>query len=118
MSTYIDWRPAYDDLRDVLVAEQEKRNQRRGFIGHEPEWVQVERLAMLDRVNLLRSRRGYGPVSLDDVTAKENQACGHSDYTTKYAIGCADLVVEPRPDETTPTPAAPSRRAEVNGAGE
>lgn len=92
-ATYREWRAAYDDLHSTLVSEQDKRATRRGVVCGEPEWVAAERDAMVDRVNLLRSRRGLWPLAVTDIRAKEDLACGHSDYTEKYAIGCADLVV-------------------------
>jgi len=29
---------------------------------------------------------------MEDVLAAETRACGHVDYTAKFAMGCADLV--------------------------
>jgi hypothetical protein len=90
-----DWREAYDDLHETLMAAQAERGQRRewradGEIG----CARYEREVMADRVNLLRARRGLGPVSIEEIGRKERLAIGHVDYTSKFAIGCADLATD------------------------
>lgn len=88
-----EWRSAFDDLLATLRGEQKFRNERGEWIDGELQWMRLEREAMVDRVNVLRARRGATPVALDAVCAKEQLASGHIDYTTKFALGCADLVV-------------------------
>lgn len=55
-------------------------------------WVLYEREQVLAAVNALRADAGKAPVSSDQLRAAETRACGHVDYTSKFAIGCADLV--------------------------
>src|SRR5205085_8800919 len=93
MSDYLAWRRALDHLRARLVAAQALRGRRNEIVDGEVQWATYEREVMCHEVNKLRARRGLAPVSIDDVRAKEDLACGHVDYTVKYAIGCADLVV-------------------------
>lgn len=103
---HADWHDIYIDLKEALATAQLDRRLRDEMVGGEPAWVLHERQAMTDRVNALRARRGVGPVSMTAVEAKERLACGHSDYTTKWAIGCADLVTdEPvsTPEKRSPT---------------
>jgi hypothetical protein len=87
------WRAVFEDLRATLVAEQERRGQRQGWVDGELEWVLAERAAMTQRVNRIRARYGLGPVAASAVQAVEQRAAGHIDYIAKYAIGCADLAV-------------------------
>jgi hypothetical protein len=77
------------DMKDKLLnafstaAKQRKKR---------ADWILFEREAMTDAVNLERSRLGKSPVSIHDVEMKEQNAVGHSDYTEKFALGCAELV--------------------------
>lgn len=91
------WSQDLDSLRATLSRAQRERPQRREFIpieggGSELGWVLHEREQMLLAVNTLRAASGKEPVSIEDLLAVESRACGHVDYTTKFAIGCADLV--------------------------
>jgi hypothetical protein len=88
-----EWRAALDHLLDTLRAAQEQRSLRQDYSGDEPAWVTYEREVMTDEVNKLRSRRGRYPISIDEVARKERMACGHIDYTKKYALYCAELAV-------------------------
>jgi len=38
------------------------------------------------------SAAGKPAASMEEVLAAERSACGHVDYTAKFAMGCADLV--------------------------
>lgn len=59
----------------------------------EPGWVAFERDTMLTAVNKERSARGFDPVSLQMFMRVEQLAVGHSDYSTKLALYCAELAV-------------------------
>lgn len=92
------WHQAYVTLLDTLRAAQEQRHVRPEFVTDDegaPElgWVIYERNRMLETVNQLREASGSQPVDLDAVMRAETSACGHSDYTSKFAIRCADLVI-------------------------
>lgn len=94
MTDYRARQAAFHDLRDALIRAQDERPHLQGIVRDgELEWIAYERAVMTDRVNMLRSRRGLGPVSSDVVRRAEDRAVGHVDYTQKFAIGCADLVI-------------------------
>lgn len=92
------WHQAYVTLLDTLRAAQKDRHHRSDFVTDldgTPElgWVLYERACMLEAVNELRAKADANPVALEALMAAETSACGHSDYTSKFAIRCADLVV-------------------------
>lgn len=89
-------RPLYDRMHATLIAAQAERPNRQAMLGDEPEWVRYERDVMWQAVNAARSERGEPAVLLADILRIENSACGHSDYTAKYALGCAELAEETR----------------------
>lgn len=92
---YNEWESVYQDLRLALARAQDERPNRQQFTQDgELEWVAYERNVMVDRVNLLRSRRALPPVDSATVRRKESLAEGHIDYSQKFAIGCADLVFQ------------------------
>jgi hypothetical protein len=104
--TATPWRAAFEDLQETLATAQQDRHRRQEWVeepdGREIGWVVYERQVMTDRVNLLRSREGLPPIPMADVAAKEHMAQGHIDYTRKWALYCADLVV---PSEMRQSPA-------------
>jgi hypothetical protein len=81
----------YERMYATLTAAQTERPQRQDMVGDEPEWVVYERDTMWEEVNAARAERGLGPALLTDILHAEQQAVGHSDYTTKYALHCAEL---------------------------
>lgn len=98
--TYRTWESAFQELRLALTRAQEERWKRdRWTQDGELEWVAYERNVMTEKTNMLRSRLGLAPVSIDAIRRVEDLACGHIDYTAKYAIGCADLVTTTDPLE-------------------
>lgn len=94
----------FEHLRTVLVAEQDLRSERRGerfssldSLGRDIytlEWVAKERIAMLNAVNDIRAERGVSLLRLDDIARVEQMASGHSDYTKKFALYCAELALD------------------------
>lgn len=78
-------------IRDRIIAalecEQRKRPGRN--VDH---WILEEREVMLRAVNVERAWIGKVPLSYETVLRVENSAKGHTDYTHKYALGCAFLV--------------------------
>jgi len=84
-----------DRLYAVLVAAQKERDQRPDLIegpdGPECEWARFERNAMWTEVNRICSERGLPPVLLTQMLDAERQAVGHSDYSLKYALYCAEI---------------------------
>lgn len=96
MSTHT-WRNDLEVLRASLTDTQQHRDERMAFITlpdgtSELGWVLHEREQMLVAVNRLRSAAGKPAASMEEVLAAERSACGHVDYTAKFAMGCADLV--------------------------
>lgn len=76
------------EFHQLLCDEAEKRNER------PTTWAAVELAAMWDRVNQERKNLGKHPLTLDDVKKVESMALGHSDYGTKFALYCTELVEE------------------------
>lgn len=64
----------------------------------EPAWVAYERQMMHDEVNAYRHDAGLPDVDLAEVARVEQQACGHVDYGSTYALYCAELAcgISPR----------------------
>ena len=76
-------------------AEHRDERQQRLFSG-ELAWAAHERDFMRGLVNAARTDRGAGPVAADRIAAVEQLAAGHSNYTSKFAMYCAELVFEER----------------------
>lgn len=82
-----------DSMLKVLSTAQEQRKTRE-------DWIQFERDTMFDAVTRERAKLGKGPRTMKDLMVVENLACGHSDYSSKFALYCAELVL----DEILPRP--------------
>ncbi|WP_327066817.1 hypothetical protein [Kitasatospora sp. NBC_01302] len=83
-----------DRFRDILATAQAERHLREDVIDGELEWVAHERTTMHRAVNKARAELGKQPLPISAVEAVEQQAVGHSDYSSKYAPYCAELVQE------------------------
>ncbi|MFJ4902902.1 hypothetical protein [Streptomyces sp. NPDC088727] len=98
MTSKADHRLTIAHFKCVLERAAEERELRPELVpgpdGPECQWVAYERTKMLMAVNASRSERGLKEVTEKAVIKVERLAVGHSDYTLKYAIGCADLVAE------------------------
>lgn len=90
-------------LRDrflrVLVDAAPARRQRDEFVTlgdgrHELGWVLHERELMVAAVNSARAERGADVIDRGLVERVERQAEGHTDYAEKFALGCAELVLD------------------------
>jgi hypothetical protein len=79
-----------DLLLEVLGKAQKERPHRREADG----WIIYERDQLLRAVNRERSRRGKPPVESARLESVERRAVGHSDYSSKYALYSAELVLE------------------------
>lgn len=64
----------------------------------EPAWSLHERQVMCDEVNRLRVARGLPLVTTKDVMKVERCAAGHSDYSSKYSLYCAEIVMGESPN--------------------
>lgn len=84
-----------DTLFATLTRAQEERDKRPNLVdgpdGPECQWAAYERTRMHDAVNAIRADLGRAPVPMPDVLHAERQAVGHSDYSRKYALYCAEL---------------------------
>ena len=90
-----DWMMLTDAFSAALTKAMGERKIRSGFLrSGEPAWVEYERNVMLFAVNNARLERGKPVVDIDDVLRVENTAVGHSDYGYKFALRCAELVVQ------------------------
>lgn len=75
-----------DEFLGLLVKAQESRNN----LTCE-DWIAFERNTMHAAVNRERTRLGESPISLEAVERVERMACGHSDYSRKFALYCVEL---------------------------
>jgi len=89
-----------EQFRTMLATAAKDRDKREQFIprangsGTEPAWAVHERELMHKAVNQERAKRSKKPVDLTEVTSVEQLALGHVDYAHKYALYCAELVLQ------------------------
>ena len=57
-----------------------------------PAWCEYEQEVMLGEVNKLRDKKGLPLIGPLDIARVEAMAKGHSDYSSKFALYCAELV--------------------------
>lgn len=86
----------HPELRDALTSAQEQRGEREGMSSEGlPAWIAYERAVMIDATTALLVRHGL-PLNSRDISQaverSEQLACGHVDYTSKWALGCAEYV--------------------------
>jgi len=98
--------PRLADAFFMGLEEQCKlRKERKGYAHDENgkselEWITREREFMLQQVNIERARLFKPAKMMADIRRVEIMAQGHIDYTRKFAIYCAELVLldkEPQP---------------------
>lgn len=102
---FVGMNALHDKMLKVLVAAQDHRKERGDMVPSNnprekyPEigWVVYERQVMFDAVNEERKSRGLEPVGMEEVVRVETTATGHVDYTRKFALYCAELVLDNRP---------------------
>lgn len=84
-------------LHDVFIkklsAEQKHRETRNKIINGESEWVVAERQFMIDLTQKTRKEIGFEPVEESLILRAEREACGHSDYSSKFALYCAEIAL-------------------------
>lgn len=92
-----------DRLQGVLAAAAQARSEReypvQEYPGYSPvpAWVLYERYQMLCAVNLeLAVYRNPGPIDIKAIERCERLAVGSVDYAEKFALGCAELVLNLR----------------------
>ena len=74
---------------DLLSTAQQLRPMR----PNPAEWGKFERSVMLDAVNVERAKRSLDPVTEAQLEKVEQQAVGHVDYSSKFALYCAWLAL-------------------------
>jgi len=79
-------RPLMGQMLAVLERAQERRSEVADL-----SWIEYERAAMHAAVNAERTRRGLPAVTMDAIARVESNACGHVDYSRKFALYCAEL---------------------------
>ncbi len=77
----------------VLSKAQKSRSQKSEWIGTELAWTLYERAVMLKAVNVVRSQRGFPLAIEEDVRRADCCAAGHTDYSQKFALYCAELAL-------------------------
>lgn len=82
------------ELRDHLLEVLSKAQKKYRAECEGTEWIEQERNAMFEEVNRQRAVREQPPVLLKDLMKLETMACGHVDYSSKFALYCAELVLD------------------------
>ena len=81
--------PLRDKFHKLFAEEAEKRPERLDLA-----WVEAERAAMHAAVNRHRAHLGKFPIDLVRYERMETCCMGHSDYHSKLALGCMELVLD------------------------
>jgi hypothetical protein len=84
-----------DDLRrtakvmlQILAVQQSRRGE-----YADTAWLDVEIDVMHHAVNCDRSKRGLADLSRDVIVRTERMASGLADYSSKFALYCAELAL-------------------------
>jgi hypothetical protein len=80
------------ETRDMLLAELDKQQRHRSDYPN-CTWIDAEINFMHQAVNRRRSARGLPDVDRAAIVRVEQWACGHNDYSSKFALYCAELVL-------------------------
>lgn len=75
-------------LLQTLAKAQEKRRE-----VNDDSWIEHEFTTMLNAVNIERVRRRLSPTTRTELQLREQQALGHVDYSSKFALYCAELAL-------------------------
>jgi hypothetical protein len=83
------------DFESYLSELRKERRDRAGLtqLGEEtyPEWAAFEIESLFSRINEERKNLGLDPCALQEVQLADSQASGHSDYSHKFALYCAEI---------------------------
>lgn len=83
----------YEYLKDTLTAAQRER-QFRPINLEGMDWRNYEKMVMWGEVNKFRAALDKPLLNFDKIEEVEQYACGHFDYTKKFALYCAELVLD------------------------
>lgn len=78
----------------LLSEEHAKRPERSGTSDGYPEWLGLERNALLKEVNAQRAMVGSGPILMKKFILIEETCAGHVDYAAKLVLRCSELVFD------------------------
>jgi uncharacterized protein YkwD len=86
-------------VHSALIRAQSERGERQDMTydprgNPEVAWAAYERAKVLEAVNQVRAEFHLPPVTAEDVFRAEQMAVGHSDYTKKFALYCAELALK------------------------
>jgi uncharacterized protein YkwD len=91
------WLDLIKRFEEILCNAAQERSKRDDFVDRDgetwPEWVFFERKTMTAAVNAERQKKGLPAVPPSEVIRVERQASGHSDYSHKFALYCAELAI-------------------------
>lgn len=77
-----------DYMLGILGRQQDRRNE---YAGN--AWIDVEIDVMHHEVCIERSKAGLPDLDRAAILRVEAWACGHSDYSSKFALYCAELAL-------------------------
>jgi hypothetical protein len=80
-------------IRDAILSELGEQQRRRADYP-DCAWIDAEIDVMHRAVNRRRSERGLPDLDRATVVRVEQWACGHSDYSSKFALYCAELALD------------------------
>lgn len=90
----------FERFDKTLAEAMKQRNNRTKLVETEydlcevPEWVVFERHVLFRAINRERAALGKAPISMSEQMRCEASAAGHVDYQRKYALYCAELVLD------------------------
>jgi hypothetical protein len=79
-----------NQLHNFLSDAQDKF--RKTYAGT-TKWIDKEHEAMLNEVNRHLTERGRPVIALEELRKAEQLALGHSDYSSKFALYCAEIIL-------------------------
>lgn len=81
-------------LRDEFLKGLRSQASRRGEYADSSDWIEAERALMLGLINQKRLGLGKHVMDVAAVIKAERLCSGHVDYAEKFALYCAELVLE------------------------
>lgn len=78
----------------LLLDTAKERSKRSGIVDGEIGWVLHERAVMFAEVNKKRQEQGKNEAEMEKFLLWEACCVGHVDYAHKFAMRCAELVLE------------------------
>lgn len=82
-----------DKLVDAVAERKARPEEITTENGREFAWIVHERETVFNAVTQERAKLGKAAIPITEVIRVERMAVGHSDYTTKFALYCAELVL-------------------------